>query len=97
MERWGTRTLASKSLFLKHQEGSTQHETLLVVSPGSLHMNTSIENIVCVFLNYSRYGRQKVSIPECNLTGRRVMVESSSSLPVRSYSGIGGVIKIANM
>ena len=30
---------------LKHQEGSTQHETLLVASPGSLHMSTTIENI----------------------------------------------------
>ena len=38
--------IASKSLFLKHQEGSTQHETFLIVSPGSLHMNASIENIV---------------------------------------------------
>ena len=29
----GTLTLASKSLFLKHEEGSTQHETLLVGGP----------------------------------------------------------------
>ena len=29
-----------------------QHESLLVVSPGSLHMNTSIENIVCVHRVY---------------------------------------------
>ena len=34
---WGTFTIASKSLFLKHEEDSTQHETLLIVSPGSLH------------------------------------------------------------
>ena len=27
-------------------ELETQHETLLVVSPGSLHMNTSLKNIV---------------------------------------------------
>ena len=50
----GTLTPASKSLFLKHLEGSTQHETLLTVLPESLHMNTSTENIVCVhrvFLN----------------------------------------------
>ena len=33
-----------KIAILKHK-GSTQHETLLVVSPGSLHMNTSIDNI----------------------------------------------------
>ena len=30
------------------------------------------------------HGRQKVSNPECDLTGRRVMVDRSSSLPVRS-------------
>ena len=29
-----------------------------------------------------------VSIPECDLTGRRVMVDHSSSRPVRSHSGI---------
>ena len=33
------------TLFLNHYAGSTQHETLPVVSPGSLHMNTSIENM----------------------------------------------------
>ena len=35
MEWWGTFTLASESLFLKHYEGFAQHETLFVVSPGS--------------------------------------------------------------
>ena len=30
------------------------------------------------------HGRQKVSIPKCDLTGRRVMVNRSSSVPVRS-------------
>ena len=40
---------ASIKIYLKHWRGSTQHETLLVVSPGSLYMNTSIENIIiCV-------------------------------------------------
>ena len=29
---------SKKSLFLKHSEGSTQHETFLVVLPGSLYM-----------------------------------------------------------
>ena len=29
-----------------------QHETLLIVSPGSLHINMSIENIVCVHSVY---------------------------------------------
>ena len=33
-------------------------------------------------------GRQKVLIPECDPTGSRVMVNRSSSVPVRSYSGI---------
>ena len=33
-----------------------------------------------------RHGRQKVSIPECDLTGRRAMVDRSSSLPVRLYN-----------
>ena len=37
---------------VKTLEGSTQHETLLVVSPESLHMNTSIENTVCVHRVY---------------------------------------------
>ena len=37
---------------------------------------------------HRRHGRQKVSIPECGLTARRVMVNRSSSLPVRSHSGI---------
>ena len=41
-----------KSLFLKQQEDSTQHETVLIVSPGSLLKNTSIENIVCVHRVY---------------------------------------------
>ena len=41
---WGKLAIASKLLFSKHLEGSTQHETFLVVSPGSLNMNTSIEN-----------------------------------------------------
>ena len=31
-----------------------------------------------------QHGRQKVSIPEYDLTGRRIMVD----LPVRSHSGI---------
>ena len=44
--------LASKLSFLKHLEGSAQHETLLVLSLGSLHMNTSIEDIVCVHRVY---------------------------------------------
>ena len=35
-----------------------------------------------------RHGRVKVSITECNLPGRKVMVDCSSSLPVRSQSGI---------
>ena len=43
---WGTLMQVSKSLFLKHKEGSTLHETVLVVSPGSLHMNTSMENML---------------------------------------------------
>ena len=55
--------------------------------PGSLHMNTSNETIVCVRRFYKkkvfglftvgagsparhRHGRQKVSMPECDLTGR---------------------------
>ena len=54
MECWGTLTLASKPLFSKHWEASTQHETLLIVSPGSLHMNTSIENIVCVHTEFAK-------------------------------------------
>ena len=45
-------SLASKLLILKHYESSTQRVTLLVVSPGSLYMNTSIENIVCVHRVY---------------------------------------------
>ena len=32
------------------------------------------------------HGTQKVLIPECDLTGRRVMVNRSSSVPVRSHS-----------
>ena len=48
----GTFVMASKSPFLKHKDGSTQHETLLIVSPESLHMNMSIENIVCVHRVY---------------------------------------------
>ena len=32
-----------------------------------------------------RHGILKVSIPECDLTGRRVMVDRSSSLPVRTF------------
>ena len=39
--------IESKLLFLKHQEGSSQHEASHLVSPGSLHMNMSIENFVC--------------------------------------------------
>ena len=46
----------ASTLFLKHQEGSTQHETSLEVSPGSLHMNTSIENTV-----YTGFAKKKVS------------------------------------
>ena len=67
----GKLAIASESLFLKHQEGATQHETLLVVSPGSLHMNTSIENIV-----YTEFTKkyQEVSISECNVTQRRVRI-----------------------
>ena len=34
---------------------------------------------------HHRHGRQKVSIPEYDLTGRRVMVDL---MPVRSHSGI---------
>ena len=56
----GTLAIASKSLFLKHQEGSTQHGTLLVVSPGSLHMNTNSENIVCV---HRVHNTQKIKKP----------------------------------
>ena len=40
--------ILAKIAISKHYKGSTQHETLLVVSPGSLHMNISIENIVFV-------------------------------------------------
>ena len=44
----GKSIITTKEAFLKHKEDSTRHETLLVVSPASLHMNTSTENIVCV-------------------------------------------------
>ena len=37
-----------KIAIFKPQRRLAQHETLLVVSPGSLHMNMSTENIVCV-------------------------------------------------
>ena len=50
----GTFSIASKLLFLKHEEGSIQHETLLVVSPGSLHMNMNIENIDYVHRIYKK-------------------------------------------
>ena len=41
----GTTMIASKLL-------STQCETLLIVSPGSLHMNTNIKSIVCEYRVY---------------------------------------------
>ena len=82
--------MASKSPFLKPYEGSTQHEPLLVVSPGSLHTNSSIENIEytkftkvfeqltlsVVFSALHYLASQKVSISECDGTGI-VKVESS--------------------
>ena len=37
---------------------------------------------------HRHYGRQKVLIPKCDLTGRRVMVNHSSSVPVSLHSGI---------
>ena len=40
-----TTMIAWKPLFLKHLQGSTQHETLLVVSPGSLHMNSTLRTL----------------------------------------------------
>ena len=58
----------------------TQHETLLVLSPRSPLMVAAAPPVRC------RHGRQKVLIPECDLTGRRV--DRPSSLPVRSHSGI---------
>ena len=52
----------ASTLFLKHQEGSTQHETSLEVSPGSLHMNTSIENTVYIeFAKKKRFWTAHVS------------------------------------
>ena len=45
----GTFTIATKSLFLKHYEGLTHNETLLV---SITRVNKSIENIVCVHRVY---------------------------------------------
>ena len=64
----------------------------LVVLKGSLHMNTRIANIVCELKLVAvpsarrRHGRQKVLIPECDLTGRLEERCTITLLPVGSHS-----------
>ena len=50
---------------------TTQHETLLVVSPGSLHMNTSTENIVCVHRVYWNKVSEQLMLAVASSSSRR--------------------------
>ena len=72
-----------------------------MASPGSLHMNTSIENIEFTkekvfgqlmlavgLLARGRHGRQKLLIPKGDLTGTLEERSTITLLPVWLHSGI---------
>ena len=72
---WGvTGTLVSISLFFKTEftKKKVFGQLTLAVASPVLHC----------------HGRQQVLLPKCDLTGRRVIVDRSLRLPVRSNSGM---------
>ena len=50
---WGIKIACIKIAILKTPKGLTQHETLLLVSPGSLHMHTALRTLF-VYIEFTK-------------------------------------------